>query len=186
VIIPRNNNTNLKKVINLSSHTLEEAKINILERGLNFLVSPTSIPFESIICCVEEGIKTLVDEGKDIIRQDCVVILRRSKPPRSNISTEERCALKNLRDNKDLAILREDKGGTTVVMNQTDYNSKKVEHLSQSGSYRKLTSNPITRIIREVRKAIKDTSLDEITKKRLLPKTKITPSVIPQGRAPVE
>jgi hypothetical protein len=165
VNIPSNNNTNLKKVINLSSHTLEEVKLSILERGLNFPVSPTSIPFESIICCIEEGIKTLDDEDKDIIRQDCVIILRRSKPPRSNISTEERRALKNLRDNKDLAILRADKGRATVVMNQIDYNSKMVEHLSQSGSYRKITSNPITRIIREVKKAIKDSILDEITKK---------------------
>jgi hypothetical protein len=43
---------------------------------------------------------------------------------------------KNLRNNADLAILRVDKGGATMVMNQEDYNTKMIEHLSQSGSYR--------------------------------------------------
>jgi hypothetical protein len=68
----------------------------VLEKGLNFVVSPSSIPVDNLICCIEDNIKTLADEDKEPIRQDCAVILRKSKPPRSNISREERLALRNL------------------------------------------------------------------------------------------
>jgi hypothetical protein len=76
------------------------------------------------------------------------------KPPKRNISKEERVALKNLRNNENLVILRVDKGGAIVLLNQNDYNTKMIEHLSQSGSYRKLPNNPIKKIIKDVKKAI--------------------------------
>jgi hypothetical protein len=64
-----------------------------------------------------------------------------------------------------------------VIMNQEDYNKKMNEHLSQSGSYRKILNNPIKKITREVKKAINNSSLDERTKKRLLPNSEITPRI---------
>jgi hypothetical protein len=62
-------------------------------------------------------------------------------------------------------ILRADKGGATVVKNQVDYNTKMIDHLSQCGSYRKLSGNPITKIMKEVKRAIKNSNLDERLKK---------------------
>jgi hypothetical protein len=52
------------------------------------------------------------------------------KSPRSNISKEEHQALKNLRSNAKLVILRVDKGGATVIMNHDDYNKRIIEHLT--------------------------------------------------------
>jgi hypothetical protein len=52
-----------------------------------------------------------------------------------------------------------------------------IEHLSQSGSYRKLPNNPIKKIIKDVKKSINDSKLDERTKKRLNPKNEITPRI---------
>jgi hypothetical protein len=161
----------------LSSHNLKQPELSVLERGLNFAVSPSSIPVDNLICCIEDSIKTLADEDKEPIRQDCAVILRKSKPPRSNISREERQALRNLCNNTNLVILRADKGGAMVIMNQEDYNKKMNEHLSQSGSYRKISNNPIKKITREVKKAINNSSLDERKKKRLLPNNEITPRI---------
>jgi hypothetical protein len=43
---------------------------------------------ESIICSIEDIIQSLVDKDKESIRYKFVVILRRVKPPRSNISKD--------------------------------------------------------------------------------------------------
>jgi len=70
---------------------------------------------------LEEGIKTLNDTDKELIRQECVVILRKDRPPRSNLNQEQLKALKSLRENKDIVILKVDKGDATVVMDQEEY-----------------------------------------------------------------
>jgi hypothetical protein len=62
--------------------------------------------------------------------------LRREKPPRGNISKEECNALKNLRSNADLVILKDDKFGTAVIINCEDYKVNYIEDLTFSGSYR--------------------------------------------------
>jgi predicted GIY-YIG superfamily endonuclease len=61
-------------------------------------------------------------------------------------------------------------------MNQEDYITKMNEHLL-CGSYIKIPKNPIKKIIREVKKAINNSNLDEKTKKRLLPTNEITPRI---------
>jgi hypothetical protein len=83
-------------------------------------------------------------------------------------------AIKNLRNNENIVILKADKGGATVVMNRIDYNSKMKEHLTNTGSYKKLENNPISKVIKEVKKAIKSSNLDETMKKRLTPSCLIT------------
>jgi hypothetical protein len=89
------------------------------------------------------------------------MVLRNAKPPKNNISKKEQEAIKNLRNNENIAILRADKGGATVVMNKIDYNTKMMEHLTTTGSYKKLDNNPISKVIKEVKKAIKVSNLDE-------------------------
>ena len=51
------------------------------------------------------------------------------------------------------------------------------EHLTTTGSYKKLESNPISKVIKEVKKAIKSSNLDETMKKRLTPSCLITPRI---------
>jgi predicted GIY-YIG superfamily endonuclease len=165
-----------RRFVNLSSHELNHSELSVLNKGLNFAISPSSIPFDNLICCIEDSIKTLTDEDKDQVRQDCAVILRNAKPPKSNISKEERLAIKNLRNNTNLIILKADKGGATVIMNKEDYITKMNEHLS-CGSYIKIPKNPIKKIIKEVKKTINSSNLDEKTKKRLLPTNEITPRI---------
>jgi hypothetical protein len=71
----------------------------------------------------------------------------------------------SLRNNMNLDILRADKGGVIVVMNQTNYNTRMNDHLSQCGSYKKLPRNPIAKVMKEVKIAIKKSILDERIKK---------------------
>ena len=74
-------------------------------------------------------------------------------------------------------VLKVDKGGTTVLLNSKDYVSKMLDHLSSSGSYRKLGSNRIAKILREVRKVIKESSLEDKNKKLLMPTGEVTPRI---------
>jgi hypothetical protein len=166
-----------RKVVNLSSRELEPIEMNILKKGLNFSLAPKTIPVDSILGSIEYSIQSLTYEGKESIRQDCAVISKREKPPMNNISIDEFMVLKNLKDNTNLVIMKAVKGGTIVIMKSEEYKPNMIEHLTLSGSYRRLVGNPITRITREVKKVIKDSNLDELTKKHLLPGCEITPSI---------
>jgi hypothetical protein len=166
-----------KKVVNLSSHKLEPVEMNILKKGLNFTLASKTILVDSMICSIEDGIQLLTKENKENIRQDCAMILRRAKPPMNKIGRDEFLALKNLKDSTNLVILKENKGGTIVIMNSEEYKTKMFEHLTLSGKYKRLIGNPITRITREVKKVIKDSNLDELTKKSLLHGCELTPRI---------
>jgi hypothetical protein len=156
-----------RKVVNLSNHDLNKEEINILKKGLGFTIAPKTIPVENIVCNIEDNIKNLNEEDKDTIRQDCAMVLRNAKPPKNNINKKDQEAIKNLRNNENIIILRADKGGAIVVMNKIDYNTKMMEHLTTTGSYKNLDNNPISMIIKEVKKAIKVSNLDEWMKKLL-------------------
>ena len=66
-------------------------------------------------------------------------------------------------------ILKGDKGNATVILNGNDYHTKMIEHLS-SGSYNKLDKDPSNRIVKTLTKAIRDSSLDDIIKRKIIPK----------------
>ena len=56
-------------------------------------------------------------------------ILRRAKVPRSNLTREQRTALKELNGLKDEVIPPADKGNATVMMRRCDYDGKMEEML---------------------------------------------------------
>ena len=114
-----------------------------MRKGLNFDVVPNRILNEEIICDIEEGIKSLNDRDKDKVRQECTIILDKAKLPKKNLTSEQLKALKNLRCNDKIVILKANKGGATVVMEKEEYNNKMRDHLHNIGSYKKLNKNPI-------------------------------------------
>ena len=100
------------------------------------------------------------------VRQDFIVVIRRVTPPKQNVSKNETMDLKNLKTNNKIMIMKEDKGNTTIVMDTCDHLAKMEEHLALGGSYKNLTKDPSTRIIKEVKKAIDDSMLNEEQKRR--------------------
>lgn len=62
-------------------------------------------------------------------------------------------------------------------MNHEDYINKMKDYLYNSGSYKNLEKNPISKITRLVKRAIKETNLDEKLKKCLTPENEITPCI---------
>ena len=59
-----------------------------------------------------------------------------------NLRNEEKKALKELRNNKDVTIKPTDKGGALVVLNTTDYVSECTRQLSDTSYYERLDSDP--------------------------------------------
>ena len=70
--------------------------------------------------------------------------MKKTKPPKSNISKEEARAMKELKKNQDRMVLTADKGVSMVVMDREDYEKKLEELLSQS-TYKVLPSDPTTK-----------------------------------------
>jgi hypothetical protein len=92
----KNRNTtdsDAKKVINLSNHEPNSDKRSILKKVLGFFVVPSTIPVENIVFIIKDSIKNLNKEDKYAIRQDYVLVFRRLKPSKINISNKERESL---------------------------------------------------------------------------------------------
>ena len=64
-----------------------------------------------------------------------------------------------------------------MVMNREEDIKKMKYHLYNSGSYKMLEKNPISKITRLVKKAIKETNLDDKLKKCLTPNSEISPRI---------
>ena len=99
-----------KWVINLSSRPLSGAEVSLLEKGLNFAVTPTNIPATEIVAKVESAIRTLDSEQADTVRRSANNILQQAEPPKPNFTKEMQEALKNLKQDDSIMILPADKG----------------------------------------------------------------------------
>ena len=75
-------------------------------------------------------------------RASIALILKSSKPPKPNITRDERQALQDLRKDERIMILPADKGRFTVVMEKSDYDEKAMTHLRDETTYEKLWKNP--------------------------------------------
>ena len=161
-------------MVNLSSQELGPEVISVLNKGLGFAVTLKNIPVENIICSIGDGINNLSLKDKETLRQEFSLIMRKSKTPKSNLRKEELLALKALRNNDKILVLNTDKGGATVILDKEDYVCKMNEHLAY-GSCKNLSKNPISKIMREVKKIISKSNLEEKLKKKLTPSCETIP-----------
>ncbi|CAG5018499.1 unnamed protein product [Parnassius apollo] len=111
---------------------------------MNFALTPRKIPYEEIICSVEDCLfkNNIGKEDLEAIRQDISSLLRRSSVPKPNLPKDEFTALINLRIRPDLTILRADKGNATVIMDTSEYNFKILQLLSDESTYKKGQNRP--------------------------------------------
>lgn len=62
--------------------------------------------------------------------------------PGNNLNIPERIALRELSDTHDIVIRQADKGGAIIIMDSEIYRQENLKLLSDSNTYRRLTSNP--------------------------------------------
>ena len=97
--------TQLKKwVINNTQRKLTEAQTSVLAKGLNFAVSVDKIPNEEYIIACEKACWKLSPGEAQNLRAEIAGVLKSAKIPESNITKEERSALKELKKDKSLII----------------------------------------------------------------------------------
>lgn len=159
--------------MNLSDHQLSEEERSVLSKGENFAITPKSVPVEDIIANVEASLRKVPQEIAEKIRQESSRVLQKAKPPKSNITGKEQKALKNLRANKDIVILKADKGNATAILNTKDYESK-INDLLDPAIYKKIPRDPTAKILRKVNNLIKDSSIPEDTQ-RIIKKSEALP-----------
>ena len=103
-----------------------------------------------------------------------------SLPRTSNLSLDEKLALKRLRKREDIIILPADKGSTTVVQNLTDYVVEAERQLGDSVTYQPLNEDPTDDYTKEIAHFLQDfgptEGLNEATIKTLIPLEPRTPS----------
>ena len=128
-----------------SSRQLTHIETDLLAKGLNFSITSKTLPNKDIIATVEDAAKDLEKEEADTIRAKVSLTLQNSKPPKDNLSKDERKALKELQSDTSIVILPADKGRSTVILNREDYLEKCMDHIN-NGPYQLLKKDPTTKI----------------------------------------
>ena len=77
-------------------------------------------------------------------------ILKTARPPKSNISKEERKALGELKKSKDLLTMGANIGKCTLVQCKVDYERKVNDILSDQNTYDKLSKHPTPKYKRKL------------------------------------
>ena len=93
-------------------------------RDQYFSVTSKTLPKKDIIATVKDAVKDLEKEEADTICAKVSLTLQNSKPPKDNLSNDERKALKELQSDKSIIILPVDKGRSTVILNRDFINNK--------------------------------------------------------------
>src|SRR5215469_1292483 len=155
-------------VINLSGHILDDGLHSLLQKGLNYAVTPRNLPIEDLLTGVEKAVQSLPVESAEEARQETVRIIKSPSKPRDNLTRTERAALRNLKNNTELTILPADKGNATVILNSTDY-KQKINTLLEDSAYRRLTKDPTESTERKTTRLLKKSTLSEDICKQLSP-----------------
>lgn len=121
--------------------------MGVLAKGLEFMVAPCVIPTESIIEGVEVALRDLAEMDAEAIRGMVSGILQTTQPLPINLLRDEREALRALKEDKRLAILKAGNGNTVVVMDKSSYDSKSLSIL-QSATFKKMPKDPTSKMDR--------------------------------------
>ena len=82
----------------------------LLEKGLNFAVTPDAIPHSEFVASVEKGLQNVKNVDKAALAISKITqILKNSKLPLKNIATAEVQALKELRSDPTIKIMNSKK-----------------------------------------------------------------------------
>ncbi|XP_054645213.1 uncharacterized protein LOC129188546 [Dunckerocampus dactyliophorus] len=178
------NQTNTKEnwIKNLSDRSLSETEKAVLTKGLNFSVTPKTIPTVDYITAAESAIRNnnLSRTEAGDLRLRISALLSSAKPPPSNITLGERKALAALQKDESITILPADKGRCTVVLNTLDYEGKITSLISDANTYEQLKRDPSSRYKKEIihclQKLEKEELIDRQMYHRLYP-GEVTPCI---------
>ena len=118
----------------MSFRQLTHIETDLLAKDLNFSITSKALSNKDIITAIEDVVKDLEKEEVDTIRAKVSLTLQNSKPPKSNLSKDERKALKELQSDTSVVTLTADIGRSTVILNREDYLERFMDH-KNNGPY---------------------------------------------------
>ncbi|KAJ6635469.1 Polypeptide N-acetylgalactosaminyltransferase 5 [Pseudolycoriella hygida] len=157
-------NNRKENVINLSDYNPTVNELEVLSLGLNFAIPPTEKLTKNLklkfISSIEANFNNedMEEVEKEITRRNICKLIeqgRSSKPNKEILQT-----IKSLTDNKNIVILKADKGNATVIMNTIDYHNK-IKQLIEDGPYSIITEDPTEKILKNLKsicKRLKDSN----------------------------
>ena len=89
------------------------------------------------------------------MRSEITEILDKAEQPKSNLSKEERQAMKNLKEDESIVIVPADKGKCLVVMDKDEYIKKMEDKLSDVSTYKRIEKDPTNEIKEEITTVLK-------------------------------
>ena len=101
-------------MVNRTSVTLRESKIDVLRLGLNFALAPNQIPVKHFIAAVEMATTKLDQNAVKDLRMIVCWVLSKARPSGPNLSRQQRIAMKELKQLENMVILPGDKGNASV------------------------------------------------------------------------
>ena len=131
-----------KWVHNISDKQLSPDAVSLLKHGLNYAITPKSLPREDIIVATELACRNLSPETSASLRSEVASTIINAPKIKQNVTENELKALQQLKEDESIMILPADKGKSTVVMNKSDYKSKISALLSDRKTYEVLKSDP--------------------------------------------
>jgi hypothetical protein len=129
-------------VRNFSNRDLDQNELSVLQKGLNFAVTPKVIPKLEIASCIEANISKIPEKDRMAVRSEVCNILKSARIPRRNVTREELSAIQRLKKDSNIVIMKADKGNCVVVLNKSDYDTKMSDLLSDPDTYKKLKKDP--------------------------------------------
>ena len=128
-------------------------------RPISHSVTPKRIPTEAIVSSVEAVLsrqRELSESAKDNIRSRIASTIQSASLPDSNLTKDERQALKRLKTDENIVILPADKGRVTVVMDKTDYYDKMDALVNDKQTYQILKRDPTPALQRKLNSKLLD------------------------------
>ena len=138
----------------MSSRQLTHIETDLLAMGVNFSITSKAFPNKDTIATIENPVKNLEKDEVDTIHAKISLTHQNSKPPKDNLSKDERKALKELQSDASIVILRAVKGRFTVIHNRKDCLEKCMDHIN-NGPYQLLKKDPTAKIKGKTSKKLK-------------------------------
>ena len=148
----------------MSKSPLTPAQESLLSKGPNFPLGPINPPNVEYISAVESACQRLLEQDAQELRAEINYLLKKAKIPRSNITKEEKKALKELREDKERMVLTTDKRVAMMVMDRKEYLDK-VEGLFAQLAYKIITSDLTSKLkaklIQKIKRIKRETNMEE-------------------------
>ena len=135
-------------VVNISSYKLCDEELDILKFGLTFAIKPPHVSKSQVFTTFELlhddlkrhlSDKTKANEVRNEIQHLATRYVNSFKPSMNDLKKHK--ILKRLKHNKDIIILRPDKGNGVVVLDKVVYNKAMVDLLSDNSKFKSLESD---------------------------------------------